>query len=201
MIKFKVSYLIIMVLLFIIFLQTLNNKTIKPEQVLKIQTDTVYSRIHDTVFKTATLVKKEYVQIDKKKHEPGQTIDTCITRFDNLLKEHLAMRIYSDTVDVIDVGNLVIKDTVWANKLYGKRKVLIDYKIPTVTKTITKFEEPKRQLYIGGNLFGNTSSLNFITPGVIYKNKKDQIYQANISLGFDGKITYGFGTYWELNKK
>lgn len=200
MIKFKVSYIIIVILITVILLQrSCNNVDIKQD--VKIETDTIYKKVTDTIFKTATVIKKQYVYIDKPEYTSGETIDTCKSRFNNLLKEHLTMNVYSDTIKIDSIGKLVIKDTVWANKLYGKRKVLIDYRIPTVIKTITKFEEPKRQLYIGGNLFGNTSSLNFITPGIIYKNKKDQIFQASIGLNFNGTITYGVGTYWKIKIK
>ena len=108
------------------------------------------------------------------------------------------MNIYSDTIKIDSIGKLIVKDTVWVNKLHGQRKIFVDYKIPTITKTVTKFEEPKRQLYIGGNILGNTNSLQSITPGILYKNKKDQIYQANIGIGNNGDIIYGLGLYWKI---
>ena len=198
----KINYLVIGILVAIIILQRScvlsQNKHITEPTVV---TDTVWKTTHDTVFKTSTVIKKEYVHINKPEYTPGETIDTCKTRFQNLLKEHLVRRVYSDTITLDSLGTIVIQDTVWINKLYGKRMLIKDYKIPFVTKTITKPAEPKRQLYFGGNIFGNTNSLQGITPGLLYKNKKDQIYQANLGLNFDGTITYGFGAYWKIKLK
>lgn len=198
--RVKFSYIIIIVLVIIIFLQKSCNST-KPNQEIKTEIDTVYKHVHDTIFKTASVVKKEYVFIDKPKYIPGETIDTCKSRFNDLLKEHLTMNIYSDTIKIDSIGELVIKDTVWVNKLHGKRKILVDYKIPTITKTIIKVKEPKRQLYIGLNGFVNREDITLFSPGLIYKNKKDQIFQASIGLNFNGTITYGLGTYWKIKIK
>lgn len=193
----KFSYIVILILVIVILLQRSCND-IRPNKDVEIKTDTVYKHINDTIIKKVNIVKKEYVYIDKPQYKPGETIDTCKARFNDLLKEHLTMNIYSDTIKIDSIGRLIIKDTVWTNKLHGQRKIFADYKIPTITKTVTKFEEPKRQLYIGGNILGNTNSLQSITPGILYKNKKDQIYQANIGIGNNGDIIYGLGLYWKI---
>jgi hypothetical protein len=198
----KINYLVIGILVAIIILQrscTLSEN--KPTDEQTVVTDTIWKTTHDTVFKKATVIKKEYVHINKPEYTSGETIDTCKARFQNLLNEHLVRRVYSDTITLDSLGTIVVQDTVWINKLYGKRMFIKDYKIPFVTKTITKPAEPKRQLYFGGNIFGNTNSLQSITPGLLYKNKKDQIYQANLGLNFDGTITYGFGAYWKIKLK
>jgi hypothetical protein len=164
---------------------------------ITVKTDTVWKVTKDTVFKTVNAVKTEYISIDKEEYKPGESIDTCKTRFNNLLKEHLVRTVYSDTLKLDSLGTVVIQDTVWLNKLYGKREYIKDYKIPFVTKTIIKKEDPRRQMYIGGNGFIGGSGL--LTPGLIYKDRKDRVYQANVSVGFDGSINYGFGMYWKIN--
>jgi len=206
MFKNKLPYLVITVLVVIILLQRSCDGIFKPrEEYTTIKTDTVYKHIHDTITKDVKVIHTEYVPIDKPEYTPGETLDTCKARFQNLLKEHLTKRVYVDTLKLDSLGSIVVKDTVWINKLYGKRTYVKDYKIPYVTKTITTIqkEEPKRQLYIGGNLFGNTNALQAITPGLVYKDKKDRVYQANVGVNFDGSLTFGVGTYWKikLNKK
>jgi hypothetical protein len=200
--KINFNYLVIGILVAIIFLQ----RSCNGEQVLSdpqpiITTDTIWKTTHDTVYKKVSVIKKEYIKLQGEQYTSGETIDTCKTRFENLLKEHLVRTVYSDTLKLDSLGTIVVRDTVWLNKLYGKRQYIKDYKIPFVTKTITKPTPPKRQLYFGGSIFGNTNSLQAITPGLLYKNKKDQVYQANIGLNFDGTITYGFGAYWKIKIK
>jgi hypothetical protein len=54
-------------------------------------------------------------------------------------------------------------------------------------------------LYIGGNLFGDRRTLQSFTPGVLYKDRKDRVYQANVGVNFDGTLIFGLGTYWKIN--
>ena len=37
------------------------------------------------------------------------------------------------------------------------------------------------------------------TPGLLYKDRKDRIFQANVGVNFDGTLTFGVGTYWKIN--
>lgn len=199
--KNRFYFIIIACLVAIILIQRSCDKIEKAGDTTEVKTDTIYKHVYDTITKEVTVYKKQYVHINKPEYYPGETIDTCKARFQNLLKEHLVRTIYSDTIKLDSIGTLVIQDTVWINKLYGKRKVISDYKIPTVIKTITKKEDPKRKLYIGGNLFGDKNALQLITPGLIYKDKKDKIYQANLGVNFDGSLTYGFGMYYKIKLK
>jgi hypothetical protein len=193
----KIPYYLIASLVAIIILQRSCNNIDVDDNKITVKTDTVWKVTKDTVFKTVNAVKTEYISIDKEEYKPGESIDTCKTRFNNLLKEHLVRTVYSDTLKLDSLGTIVIQDTVWLNKLYGKREYIKDYKIPFVTKTITKKEDPRRQMYIGGNAFIGGSGL--LTPGLIYKDRKDRVYQANVGVGFDGSINYGFGMYWKIN--
>lgn len=200
--KTKFNYLIIGILIVIIFLQRNCNgeQTLStPEPI--VTTDTIWKTTYDTVYKNVTVLKKEYIKPEGEQYNSGETIDTCKARFQNLLKEHLVRTVYSDTLTLDSIGTIVIKDTVWLNKLYGKREYVKNYKIPFVTKTIIKPEPPKRQLYIGGNFFGNINSIQYITPGLLYKNKKDQIYQVNVGISTNGDVIYGVGGYWKIKFK
>lgn len=195
----RIPYYLIVSLIAIIILQRSCSNNITEEPKETVVTDTIWKTTKDTVFKTVNAVKTEYITIDKEEYKPGESIDTCKTRFNNLLKEHLVRTVYSDTLKLDSLGTVVIRDTIWLNKLYGKREYTKNYKIPFVTKTITKKEDPKRQLYVGGNAFMNNTIL--LTPGLIYKDKKDRVFQANVGIGFDGSINYGIGTYCKIKLK
>jgi hypothetical protein len=198
------SFIIIVLLTLVIILQRTCNKSVKiADDKITIKTDTVWKHTRDTVFQDVKIIEKVFVNSENVNHYPGETIDTCKARFQNLLKEHLVRTVYSDTLKLDSLGTIVVRDTVWINKLYGKRSYTKNYKIPQVTKTITitKQEEPKRQLYVGLNAFANRNDITAFSPGFIYKTKKDQIYQASIGVSFDGTVTYGFGTYWKIKIK
>lgn len=197
-IKNNISYWLIATLVAIILLQRScngsNDKGLVKETV---KTDTVWKETKDTVFKTVKVTNIKYVPLKEEKYIVSDNCDSSKIRFENLLKEHLVRTVYADTIKLDSLGTIVVKDTVWLNKLYGKREYIKDYKIPFVTKTITKKEDPRRQMYIGGNSFIGTSGL--LAPGLIYKDRKDRVYQANIGVGFNGSINYGFGMYWKIN--
>lgn len=193
------NFILLGVIVFLLFL--LSNKQIKHDQSNTItKIDTVYKKVSDTVIKNVKVKEFVYVYPEGDKYKPSNSIDTCKTRFDYLLKEFSAKKTYVDTLKIDTIGTVVIYDTVWKNEL-GNRKYLLDYNIPYITKTITKTEEPKRQLYIGANVLFNNNTVTPFSPGFIYKNKKDQIFQASIGLNFNGTITYGVGTYWKIKIK
>jgi hypothetical protein len=198
--KFDLKYIVIGVLVIIIFLQKgCSGKTIS-EPIVVTKYDTIWKKTHDTITKEVQVVKIKYVKPDGPQYTPGESIDTCRARFNYLLKQHSARRTYKDTIALDSLGTITVIDTVWLNKL-GKRTYIKDYKIPLVTKTVTiiKQPDPKRQLYIGGNLFGDKTTLQSFTPGVLYKDRKDRIYQANVGVNFDGTLIFGLGTYWKIN--
>lgn len=203
-IKPYLTLIVIGVLIAIILLQRsctgTSTEPSEPQVIVKI--DTVYKHITDTVIKNVPIKSIVYVKPDAPQYDSGENIDTCRARFNYLLKQHIARRVYQDTLKLDSLGTIVVIDTVWLNKL-GKRTKIYDYKIPFVTKTVTiiKEKEPVRQLYIGGNLFGDKNALQLLTPGILYKTKKDQIYQANIGINFDGSLTYGIGAYWKISFK
>lgn len=203
-IKSYFNLIVIGVLVAIIVLQrSCDNKTIidhKPEVVIQI--DTVYKNVTDTVIKKVPVKSFVYVKPKGPQYTQSSDIDTCNARFSYLLKHHIARRVYQDTLQIDSLGTVTVIDTVWLNKL-GKRIYTTNIKIPIVTKTITitKEKEPVRQFYVGGNLFGDKNALQLLTPGILYKTKKDQIYQANVGINFDGTFTYGIGAYWKISFK
>ena len=202
--KINYNYIVITVLVAIILLQRFCTPSIPSEEpVIVTKIDTLWKEVHDTIKKDVPI----YVSIPTKPGPEYIPSDNC----DSLRKQYLVLRdkyitrnVYVDTIKIDTFGIVKVIDTVQFNRLLTRLSIP-DLKIPIITKetTIIKKTDPVRQLYIGGNLFGNQNSLQAITPGLIYKTKKDQIYQANVGLNFDGQLTFGLGTYWKisLNKK
>lgn len=114
---------------------------------------------------------------------------------------HYAKRIYKDSIPVGKFGYIHVTDTVSQNAL-GKRKTQEAFKIPVVkeTTTITKYEDPKRQLYIGGGVNMNQNlGLAGAKVGLMYKTKKDQLYGINSQVDLKGNTTFGIESYWKIN--
>ena len=189
--KFDYKYIVIIILTIIIILMRSCESTIVPkEPVVITKHDTIWKKTIDTIIKKVTVDKIQYVPFEK----------IIFANVEECMKEYNRRTTYKDTISLDSLGTIVVIDTVFQNSLKD-RTIFKNYKIPLVTKTITiiKAQQPKRQLYIGGNLFGDRRTLQLITPGIIYKDRKDRIYQANVGVNFDGTLTFGVGAYWKIN--
>lgn len=191
------TYILIGVLFCIIIMQRSCNKSIPASSIQTVRIDTIFKIKHDTIIKPVKLIKEKLVY-PKNIVQPSNNIDTCKAKFTTLSNDFYTKRTYKDTINLKELGNIIVVDTVWMNKLHGKRKYIENYKIPTIIKTITKPLPAKNQLYIGGELMLSTNSLGTFVPSIIYKNKKDQIYKFSVGVGIDGQISYGVGTFWKI---
>jgi hypothetical protein len=187
----KIPYIVIVALVVVIILMR-SCDNIDSKETTYVKTDTIWKETKDTITKNVKVFSVKYIPVN----------DTIFTSIDTCNKEYNRHTVYSDTITLDSIGDITIIDTVFQNRL-GKRTIFKDYKIPLVTKTITIIEaqQPNRQLYIGGNLFGDRRSLQTITPGLLYKDRKDRIYMANVGVNFDGSITYGVGAYFKIKLK
>jgi hypothetical protein len=191
--KFDLKYIVIITLVIIIILMRSCESTIVPkEPVVITKYDTIWKETHDTIVKKVFIDKITYVPYEK----------IIFANVEDCMKEYNRRTTYKDTIALDSLGTITVIDTVFQNSL-KERTIFKNYKIPLVTKTITiiKQPDPKRQLYIGGNLFGDKTTLQSFTPGLLYKDRKDRVYQANIGVNFDGTLTFGIGTYWKINLK
>jgi hypothetical protein len=145
----------------------------------------VKSVIHDTL-------PPEYL--------PNPAYDSLKVQYEELAKEFLAKKIYSDTFRVPQIkGTFVVSDTVKNNELFG-RSWTADYMLPTVkeTITITKPVPPKRQLYIGGGIIGSKTEVQSINAGILYKSKKDRILGISAGINQQFQPQVGVSVYWKL---
>lgn len=189
--KINFTYIIIAVLVAIILLQrSCSSVSTSEEPVVITKYDTVWKETHDTLIKKVFVDKVEYVPYEK----------IIFANVEDCMKEYNRRTTYKDTIALDSLGTITVIDTVFQNSL-KERTIFKNYKIPLVTKTTTiiKQADPKRQLYIGGNLFGDRRTLQSFTPGLLYKDRKDRIFQANVGVDFDGTLTFGVGTYWKIN--
>lgn len=200
--KDKLSYIAIAALLATIFLQRqCSPSSQEQEPTIVTKVDTIWREVHNTITKNVPV----YVSIPTKpepEYIPSDNCDSLRKQYLFLRDRHIVKNVYVDTIKLDTFGIVQIIDTVQFNKL-KPRRFISSYKIPTIEKEtiITKPADPVRQLYFGGNLFGNTNSLQLLTPGLLYKNKKDQIYQVNVGINFNGSLTFGAGAYWKIKLK
>lgn len=196
-----ITYIIIAVLCVIIFLQRSCTGDPVPDSSQKpsVKIDTVYS-VKDTVIYRNVPVYKTIKPTLPLPAEfiPSKQPDTLKSQFNKLVDAHVVKNIYKDSIAIDSFGYVYITDTVQFNKL-GKRTFTEKYKIPVVTKTVTEQAPPKRQLYIGGTIgINNVFTIDNASAGLLYKNKKDQIYSIHAGVDMNGQFVYSAGTYWKI---
>lgn len=114
----------------------------------------------------------------------------------------LAQNIYTQTLKY-DSSSVTVTDTVHQNRIAG-RSYSFNLKYPEITTTTTIKEpyKPVNQFYVGAGLTGNPSNLlSGAKAGIIFKNKKDHIYQVDAVHMFNYGTHYGVSTYWKLKLK
>ena len=172
----------------------------RPNDTLVIH-DTAW-QIHDSII--VRKVPKPYEVIVEIASKPEMLPDTNYAnlkrQYEVLLQLYLNQKFYSDTLKISTFGYILVQDSVRENKLTNRR-TRENYKIPIIkeTKTITTYAPPTRSLYVGAGVMANNSlGIRGAEAGVIYKTKKDKLYQITTSVDLDGQVMYGASYFYKI---
>lgn len=206
----NLPYIVILVLVGVVLLQTCGRKKplAEPTIVTVTKTDTFIKLKHDTLAGKPILIKSD--PIVKWDTLPGYAADTSYQKlkvqYDNMGNNYFARNIFKEKKLLADSGSVEVIDTVERNLIVGRQfNISIPTKtiVNTTTTTITKPYELKTQVFFGGGVTGNQAQfVNGAEAGFILKNKKDQIYQIKAFKSFDNSpISYGISIYWKIGKR
>ena len=190
----------ILILAVIIILQRINSSPDIIEKSIVIR-DTIWQKKDSVIYTSPKVVQTIPVKIVSEKYLPDPNYDKLVLQYQELVKLHLAKNIQKDSVQIDSIGFVKVTDTV-QNNIVQNRKWEYNIKYPIIKETI--IEPPKKinQLYIGGGLQGNQYNIiNSINGGILYKNKKDQIYGLSVGINTNGQIVYGVSSYWKIKFK
>ena len=190
----------ILILAVIIVLQRSNSSPDIIEKPIVIR-DTVWQKKDSVIYTSPKVVQTIPVKIISEKYLPDPNYDKLVLQYQELVKLHLAKNIQKDSVKIDSIGFVKVIDTV-QNNIVQNRKWEYNIKYPIIKETV--IQPPKRvnQLYIGGGLQGNQYNIiNSINGGILYKNKKDQVYGLSIGINTNGQVVYGVSSYWKIKFK
>lgn len=195
-----IMFVISMVLLFLLMRERGKNAEARPNDTITVH-DTAW-QIHDSIrIKKVPVYKEVIVEVTSK---PEMLPDTNYARLKEqymaLLALYLNKKAYSDTIRVGSYGYIALLDTIKENKI-AHRRTRDNFNIPIVkeTKTITKYAPPVRQVYVGGGVMvNNTLGIRGVEAGLLYKTKKDQLYNITASSTIEGDVMYGVHYYYKL---
>ena len=198
----KISTLIIIgLLLIMIFVFKTNGEDVKgktvyvngkPYEVVKHVVDTQYVNQYKTVFKDGkTIYIDTVVYVDVPKDA-----DTT-----EILKDYFSKVTYDDTLKLDEnLGFISVKDTIFKNSILSRKWTTSINKM-YIRDSIFLKELPKNEFFIGG-IIGYGNSVPYIGPSLLFKNKKEDIYNLNIGLDLNKNLLYqvGFAKKIKLKK-
>jgi len=188
---------IVIGLLLVVMLQRCGGPTPNPDEPT-IKRDTVWMSTTHTVVSQPTIIKT----IPGKpgtEYKPDPNYDKLVKQYQKIVEDYIAQNIHKDSIKIDSIGYINITDTVTKNKIIG-RKTSYTLKYPVITNTITLPPEKHNQLYIGGGLQGDQNELlNQFNAGILFKNKKDQIYGIYTGIDTDGQVQFGLQSYWKIS--
>jgi hypothetical protein len=160
--------------------------------------------VHDTtIYKTLKGKTLHDTIVTPPQYIADTNYPALLVQYKELLGKYLALVEYRDTIRLDTIGYVAILDTINQNAIKG-RSVRTNYKIPTITNTVTvqHYEKPKAQLFYGGGIdLSPTLAPTGAHGGILLKTKKDQILGLQVGTGIGGGINYGFSSYWKIKLK
>jgi hypothetical protein len=201
--KNTLPYIVIVILLCILLLQRYGcgKSNVNIIDTISIKHDTFYIPIHDTTKgKTVTLPSRvDTMWKHDSFYKPSSNCDTLLQQYTNLGNSYFSVNVSKTKFPIKNYGYVTVYDSVSRNRVISAFAI-DSLKLPLIHDIYTVVEPPKRQLYIGGQLFTNSSDpVSAIQIGLIYKDKKDRIF--TISTIYDGTFSYGAGCYWKIKFK
>ena len=190
----------ILILAVIIVLQRSNSSPDIIEKPIVIR-DTIWQKKDSVIYTSPKVVQTIPVKIISEKYLPDPNYDKLVLQYQELVKLHLAKNIQKDSVQIDSIGFVKVTDTV-QNNIVQNRKWEYNLKYPIIKETIIQPPKKVNQLYIGGGLQGNQYNIiNSINGGILYKNKKDQLYGLSVGINTNGQVVYGVSSYWKIKFK
>ena len=190
----------ILILAVIIILQRINSSPDIVEKSIVIR-DTVWQKKDSVIYTSPKVMQTIPVKIISEKYLPDPNYDKLVLKYQELVKLHLAKNIQKDSVQIDSIGFVKVTDTV-QNNVVQNRKWEYNIKYPIIKETVIQPPKKVNQLYIGGGLQGNQYNIiNSINGGILYKNKKDQLYGLSIGVNTNGQAVYGVSSYWKIKFK
>lgn len=163
--------------------------------------DTIWQKKDGVIYTSPKVVQTIPVKIISEKYLPDPNYDKLVLQYQELVKLHLSKNVQKDSVQIDSIGFVRVTDTV-QNNVVQNRKWEYNIKYPIIKETIIEPPKKVNQLYIGGGLQGNQYNIiNSINGGILYKNKKDQLYGLSIGVNTNGQVVYGVSSYWKIKFK
>ena len=188
---------VLLVLLVLSRCNSVNTNSIKIDTVTSV--DTIYRNV-DVVTTKYNVITKIIEKPSKERidsfYKPSNDCDSLKLQYKEAIEKYISYSVVEDTIHIDSLGFVSIKDSISENQI-KMRSTRASFKIPEVftTTTITKVLPVKRQVYIGGEVVGNSSEgVNGANGILMYKDRHDRAFQLKAGAHiYNNKVFTGFG--------
>lgn len=192
--SFMRNILVVMLVIVIVLLHALlrnGEDTAVPPHV--VPRDTVWVRHDSIVYRTVVLKKTIHDTIPA-----GLNTGGLNSGYDSLLREHLARRIYADTLLVPAIrGMFIVTDTVGGN-LLGRRTWQTSYAVPDIPATVP---DTRNEFYVGTGVSMNRKSQPGLQLVLLHRDRRDHITGTFVTVDAAGRLSWGVQAYWKITLK
>lgn len=186
----------LVLLAFLLWERTKQTTPLQPS--VTTSSDTTIIEKKNTYITQPTLVKSIPEKTKDTVYLPANNYEQLLAQYNKVIEQLLAKNIYSDTIKIDSTGYAYLSDTVYANKLTG-RKFTYNLKYPIITNTTTIIPPPSRQVYIGVGLEGNRQNLiDQFSLRTLYKDRRDRVFGASVGMNVQGQVNYGIQSFWKI---
>lgn len=191
----KVLYGVITLLLTIIGYQFKTRNT-GVQIVRTVDTLTVYMPVHDTIYAKPKIIKSkpDTMWMTVFERVPDTNYKKLYAQYTSLGAEHYKLNVYEGRHSIGAYGNIVIRDSVFANKIVGS-ELFTDIYIPEKRIVVKEPAAPTSYFYLGPKLTASTRSFGGHISA-LYKSKRERV--VGVSVGWDGVMQYGLSYHWKL---
>ena len=138
-----------------------------------------------------TIIEKEK-RVEVPVYTKGDTI--------KIVQEYNKKILYKDKLVLKDdLGTVEITDTIYQNKILGRKWNAV-VKERTVVDTKIVKELPKNQVYVGAQAFVGGSTA-MVGPQISLKTKKDNLYGTSVLIDGNGNRYFGVSVGWKIKLK
>lgn len=195
--------LLILALLAIVILQRCEAP--KPVDGPTIIRDTTWVIKDSTVYSKPQVIKTIPIDVSRdtiiNNYMPDTNYQKLVLQYQEVVNQLLTKNIQADSLKIDSIGYVHVLDTVQKNLIVG-RSFKYNLVYPIIKETITLPPARKNQLYVGGEVEGSLTSLvSGINAGLLFKNKKDQIFGLKAGLTPQGQPNVGVSSFWKITLK
>lgn len=194
--KENFQFLVVVILIIILF----GERVFKPVPPPIVTKDTVWQVISSPapiqsqpIIIHSTPPQKEIVT--QPVYLPDTSYKGLLEQYKDVLLQLLTEKVTVDSLKIDSIGYVRVQDTVQNNMITG-RSYTYSLNYPTITNTV--YPSPVNQIYVGGGLNGNQiKPLKSVEGSILWKNKKDQLYQFRAGTDFNEPY-FGVSSFWKI---